>query len=65
MSQPRIRPQRGQEGLLEQIVGVTSPGGRDQEPIDDFPVLLQKGLEGADPRPFDPPASAPRSAHRR
>ena len=43
--EPRIRPERRHERVLEAVVGLVRTDGRHQEPIDGSPVLLQEFVE--------------------
>ena len=46
MLEPRVGPQRSQEGLLERVVGALVPEPTDEERVDLVPVLLVETLEG-------------------
>jgi len=46
--QPWIGPQRRQERLLEDVVGLDRPDRRPAEPVDDGPMGIQQVLERRD-----------------
>ena len=43
--EPGIRAQRGDERILEGVVGLVGPGGRHQEPVHIVAVLIEHPLE--------------------
>jgi len=45
-AQPRVCPHRGQECLLEAVVGILAAHGSHQEPVDVVPVFVEERLEG-------------------